>query len=59
LKRWLRKVENLSDIEEEMVHIYEPEDRECLSEEEERSTIDLANFQEGNKKRSIGDLADC
>jgi hypothetical protein len=59
LRRWLRKDENLSDTEEDMVCICEPEDGENLSEEEERSTEDLTDFQEGNEKRSIEDPIDC
>jgi hypothetical protein len=59
LKRWLRQVENLSDTEEEMVYICEPEIGESLDEEEERSVEDLTDFQEGNEKRSVKDLIDC
>jgi hypothetical protein len=59
LRRWLRQVENLSDTEEEMVYICEPEIGESLDEEEERSTEDLIDFQEGNEKRSVEDLVDC
>jgi hypothetical protein len=58
LRRWLRQVKNLSDIEEEMVYICEPESGESLNDEEERSVEDLTDFQEGNKKRSVEDLTD-
>jgi hypothetical protein len=67
LKRWLRHAENLSDTEEEMIHICEPEIGRHLSDEEEvRSDEDLINcqvgrnglssFQVGNRKRSVEGL---
>jgi hypothetical protein len=69
LRRWLRQVENLSDIEEQ-VCICKPEVGENLSDEEEkRSVRDLmsyqegrsenSNFQVGNEERSIEDLINC
>jgi hypothetical protein len=70
LKRWLRHVENLSDTEEELIHICEPETGRNLSDEEEkRSDEDLINcqvggnglssFQVGNGKRPGGGLVYC
>jgi hypothetical protein len=70
LKRWLRYVENLSDTEEEVVYVCEPEIGRHLSDEEEvRSDKDLINcqerrdgfsyFQVGNEMRSLEDLIDC
>jgi hypothetical protein len=70
LRRWLRELENLSDIEEELIHICEPEIGRHLSDEEEvRSDKDLINcqerrdgfsyFQVGNEMRSLEDLIDC
>jgi hypothetical protein len=66
LKKWLRYVESLSDIE--MVCICEPEVGETLDDEEERSVLDLINCQEGrdefsnchmgNEMRSLEDLID-
>jgi hypothetical protein len=67
LRRWLRELENLSDTEEELIHICEPEIGRHLSDEEEvRSVKDLINcqegrnglssFQVGNGKRSGGGL---
>jgi hypothetical protein len=68
LRRWLRHAENLSDTEQEMVYICEPEVGRTLSDEEGRSVKGLINFQEGrdefsnfqvgNEMRSI-DLIDC
>jgi hypothetical protein len=50
MRRWLRHVENLSDIKEEMIHICEPETRRNLNDEEEkRSDEDLINCQVGRK----------
>jgi regulator of replication initiation timing len=47
LKKWFRRVENLSDIEEDMIHICELEFGRHLSDEEEvRSDKDLINCQE-------------
>jgi hypothetical protein len=61
LKEWLRYVEDLRD-EEEVVHVCEPKAGRNLSDDEERSSEDLRDyqggseefsiFQEGNKKRS-------
>jgi hypothetical protein len=45
LKRWLRHAKNLSDTEEEVVHICEPETGKGLSDDEDM--------------RSLGDLIDC
>jgi hypothetical protein len=66
VRRWLRHVENLSDTEEEMVYICEPEVGRTLSDEEERSSKDLINCQVGrdglsscqvgNGERSVEDL---
>jgi hypothetical protein len=64
LRRWLRELENLSDTEEELIHICEPEIGRHLSDEEEvRSDKDLINCQVGrnglsscqvgNGKRSV------
>jgi hypothetical protein len=48
LRRWLRESENLSDTEEELIHICELETRINLSDEEEkRSDEDLVNYQVG------------
>jgi hypothetical protein len=66
----LRHAKNLSDTEEELVHICEPEIGRNLSDEEEvRSVKDLINCQEGrdgfsycqvgNDMRSSEDLIDC
>jgi hypothetical protein len=69
LKKWLRYAENLSDTEEELVCICEPEIGETLDDEEGRSVSDLINYQEGrselsnfqvgNGRRSVDDLIDC
>jgi hypothetical protein len=40
----LRQVENISGIEEEMVYVCEPKVGENMSEEEERSIEDIANY---------------
>jgi hypothetical protein len=54
LRRWLRHVENLSDIEEKVIHICEPEIGRNLSDEEEvRSVKGLINCQEGRDEFSI------
>jgi len=58
LRTWLRKVENLSDTEENMGFICEPEDGESLGDEEEISTKDNTDCQEGNEERSFEDLID-
>jgi hypothetical protein len=52
LRRWLKQVETLSDTEEEMVYICEPEVGRNLSDEG-------SNFQNGNEERSIEDLIEC
>jgi hypothetical protein len=70
VRKWLRHVENLSGIEEKVIHICEPEIGRNLSDEEEmRSTRDLMNCQEGRDKflyfhmgdemGSSRDLIDC
>jgi hypothetical protein len=69
VRRWLRHAENLSDTEEEMVYICEPEVGRTLSDEEGRSVKGLINFQEGrdefsnfqvgNEMRSMEDIIDC
>jgi hypothetical protein len=63
LRRWLRRrlrqVETLSDIEEKIFYVSEPEDGEILGDEEERSVEDLIDCWEGNKKRSIEYLINC
>jgi hypothetical protein len=69
LRKWLRYAENLSDTEEELVCICEPEVGETLSDEEGRSVTGLINCQEGrselsscqvgNGRRSVDDLIDC
>jgi hypothetical protein len=70
LRRWLRELENLSDTEEELIHICEPEIGRHLSDEEEvRSDEDLINCQVGrnglsscqvgNRKRSVEGLIYC
>jgi hypothetical protein len=48
MRKWLRHVENLSDIEEKVSHIYEREiGRNPSDEEEVRSIKGLINCQEG------------
>jgi hypothetical protein len=71
MRRWLRHTENLSEPEKGVVHTYEPETGNNLSneEEEERSSRDLrncqvgraelSNFQVGNGKRPSRGLAYC
>jgi hypothetical protein len=55
LKRWLRHAKNLSDTEEEVVHICEPETGKSLSDnEDKRSVDDLKDCQKGNSE-----LSDC
>jgi hypothetical protein len=51
-RKWLRHVENLSDTEEELACICEPEVGETLSDEEGRSVTGLINFQEGRDEFS-------
>jgi hypothetical protein len=41
LRRWMRQVENLNNIEEEMVYVCEPKYGESLGDEEGRSIEDL------------------
>jgi hypothetical protein len=65
LRRWLRHVEILRDTEE-VVHIWEPKVEKTHSDEEEKISKDLMNYQEGsdensyylvgNEMRSIEDL---
>jgi hypothetical protein len=43
----MSQAKGLSDIEEEVVYISEPETGETLSDEEERSSRDLIDCQEG------------
>ena len=70
LRKWLRHAKTLSDTEEELIHICEPETGRNLSDEEEkRSVEDLINCQEGrnglsscqvgNRKRSVEGLIYC
>jgi hypothetical protein len=69
LRKWLRHVETLSDIEEELIHIYEPETGINLSDEEEKRFIEdlikcqggrseLSSCQVGNEMRSVDGLID-
>jgi hypothetical protein len=63
VRRWLRHAKNLSDTEEEQIHICEPEIGRHLSDEEVRLDEDLINYQvgrnglsrcqAGNRKRSM------
>jgi hypothetical protein len=39
LRRWLREVENLSDIEEKVIHICEPNIGRNLNDEEEGKSV--------------------
>ena len=66
----MRELENLSDTEEELIHICELETGRKLSDEEEmRSNEDFINCQEsrdefsncqvGNEMRSLEDLIEC
>jgi hypothetical protein len=70
MRRWQRHAKNLSDTEEELIHICEPEiGRNLNDEEEKRSDEDLKNFQVGrnglsscqvgNGKRPGGGLEYC
>jgi hypothetical protein len=70
MRKWLRHAENLSWIEEKVIHICEPEIGRNLNDEEEvRSVKGLINCQEGrdefsycqggNEMRSVEDLIDC
>jgi hypothetical protein len=55
LKRWLRYVENLNGLEEEMVQVCEPETGKFFSEENELGSFeDLKHCQEGS-----GNISDC
>jgi hypothetical protein len=48
VRRWLREVETLSDTEEKVVYIYEPEIGKNLSVKEDKRLVrDLIDFQEG------------
>jgi hypothetical protein len=68
LNRWLSYVENLNATDE-MVCVCKMEVGEKLSDEDERSSRDivdcqegrdeLPNFQVGNEMWSVGDLIDC
>jgi len=63
MRRWLRHTENLSELEEELIHVCKPETRRNLSDEEEKERSDehlincqvgrngMSNFQVGNGKR--------
>jgi hypothetical protein len=64
MRRWLRHTRNLSELEEEPIHISEPKTKRNINDEEEnRSDKDLVNsqvgenglssFQVGNGKRSM------
>jgi hypothetical protein len=54
LKRWLRHDENLSDIEDKVIYICEPEFGKILSDDEdERLDKDLVNFHGGRSEISI------
>jgi hypothetical protein len=45
MRRWMRHAENLSDTEEELIDICEPETgRNFSDEEEKRSDEDLVNY---------------
>jgi hypothetical protein len=70
MRRWLRHGENLSEPEEELIHICELETGRNLSDEEDKgSGGDLTNYHEGrdefsyfqvrNEMRSIDDLIEC
>jgi hypothetical protein len=70
LKRWLRELEKLNDIEAELIHICEPEIGRHLNDEEEvRSDEDridcqvgrneLSSCQVGNRNRSVEGLIYC
>jgi hypothetical protein len=69
LRKWLRHVETLSDTEEELIHICEPETGRNLSDEEEKRSVEdlincqggrseLSSFQVGNERRSVDGLID-
>jgi GTPase involved in cell partitioning and DNA repair len=51
LRRWLRHVESLREIEE-VVHICEPKVEKNPSDEEEKISKDLMNYQEGSDENS-------
>jgi hypothetical protein len=71
LRRWLRYVESLKPIEEEMVQACEPESGKILGVENEMGLSrdlkrcqegreeEIPDFQEGNRLRSTEDLTDC
>jgi hypothetical protein len=51
LRRSLREVENLSDIKEKVIHIYELDiGRNLDDDEEKRSIKDLINYQGGRRE---------
>jgi len=67
MRRWLRHTGNLSEAEEELIHISEPETKRNLSDEEENRSDEglvncqvgrngLSSFQVGNGKRSMEGL---
>jgi hypothetical protein len=45
LRRWVREIKNLSDTEDEVVYICEPEVGKILSDEEGRSSEGLIDYQ--------------
>jgi hypothetical protein len=48
LRGWLRHAEDLNELEEKVVHVYEPEAGRNLSDEDElRSLEDLRDYQDG------------
>jgi hypothetical protein len=51
LRSWLRHAEKLNTTEEQVL-ICKPEVGESISEEEERSSGDLINYQEGRREFS-------
>jgi hypothetical protein len=69
VRRWLWHVENLSNIEEKVIHICEPKIGRNLNDDEEKRSIndlincqggrsELSSCQVGNGRRSVGDLLD-
>jgi hypothetical protein len=52
VKKWLRHAKNLSDIEEKVIHICEPDIGRNLNDEEGRSIKGLINYQEGRDEFS-------
>jgi hypothetical protein len=66
----MRELENLSDIEEEMIHTYEPETGSHLNDEEEVRLVKylincqvgkngLSSCHVGNRNRSVEGLIYC